>query len=295
MVAVGVGSAAAAEDGMSGRARVGVAIAAGVGVAAVFLALDHTSSLATRIGARPLLMAVGLGALVTLALIAILAPDGTRKPALAMSKPGLVRILLWWAGLAAALLTVAFASWRQWNLLFLAGAVVAIAKALSLISYIKRDYAFHVWEPFAVVLGSLLFLASIVGFTGRPNVPPPFDAIVLRFAADPTTSSAATRDAPDLSSAGFTLTSSGDVRVGGLPTTYYSFQSSNDSRVDVYVSRIVFPLPRGSTKTTDPPGWWTKEEHLYVRTANTPVHFVAVSDDQDSVDAFVKAYASSGT
>ena len=277
---------------MSGRARVGVAVAAGVVVAVVFLVLDGTASLATQIGARPILMALGLGAIVALALIAILAPTGTRKPALAMSKPALVRILLWWAGLAAALLMVAFASWRQWNLLFLAGAVVAIVRAISVISYIKRDYEFHVWEPFAVILGSLLFLAAIVAFTGRANVPPPFDAIVLRFGADPASASAATREAPDLSSAGFTLQTSGDVRVGGLPTTFFSFQSSNDSRVDVYVSTIVFPLPRGSTKTSDPGGWWAKKEHLYVRSANTPVHFVAVSDDQDSVDAFVRAYAS---
>jgi hypothetical protein len=277
---------------MNAKARVGVAVAAGVVVAVVFLVMDGSSSLATQIGARPLLMALGLGSIVALALIAILAPRGTRKPALAMSKPALVRILLWWAALAAALLMVAFASWRQWNLLVLAAAVVAIVRAISVISYIKRDYEFHVWEPFAVILGSLLFLASIVAFTGRPNVPPPFDAIVARFAADPAAPSAATRDVPDLSSAGFTLQTSGDVRVGGLPTTYFSFQSPNDSRVDVYVSRIVFPLPRGSTKTDEPAGWWTKKEHLYARTANVPVHFVAVSDDQDSVDAFVRAYAS---
>jgi hypothetical protein len=239
---------------VSGRAKVVVAVAVGLMVAIAFLVADASASIATMIGARPLLMALGLGLLVALAILAVIAPEGTRKPALAMSKPTLWRILLWWTGLAAALLMLAFASWRQWNLVLLAGSIAALVKGLSVVTYIKRDYEFHVWEPFAVILGSLLFLAAIVAFTGRPNVPPPFDAILLRFDGDPVAASAATRDAPDVSSDGFTLKASGDVRVGGLPTTYFSFQSPNDSRVDVYVSRIVFPLPRGSTKTTDPAG-----------------------------------------
>jgi hypothetical protein len=279
---------------MSATRRIWLSAAVGVAVAVLFYVLDKTASLATMVGARPLLMAVGLGAVVSLALLAILAPEGSPKATLEMPKPALVRILAWWAGLAVAFLVIAFASWRQWNLLCLALSIAAMIKTLVVFTYIKRDYQFRVWEPFAAILGCLLFLEAILLFTGRPNVPPPFDAIVQRFGADAAASAAASREAPDLSAAGFSLETKGDVSVGGLPTTFFSFESSSGSRVDVYVSRIVFPLPRGSGKINDPSGWWTKDSHLYTRTANQPVHFVAVGDDQPTVDALVQAYATGG-
>jgi hypothetical protein len=266
--------------------------ATGVLVAVVFLALDRSTSLATVLGARPLLMAVGLGLIVGLIVLAILAPDGSRKPDLSMRTSTLRLILTWWAALSVGLLMLAFASWRQWSLLCLLASVATMIKALSVFTYIKHDYQFRVWEPFAAILGVLLFFAAILIFTGRPNIPPSYRVALDRFQSAPAASGSSSRQPPDLSSAGFSQTVSGDVDLGGLPTTYVSYTSENGSRVDVYLSKVAFPLPRGSARTTDPAGWWNRDGHLYVRTVNGPGHLVALSGDQPSVDALVQAYAS---
>ena len=277
-----------------GRTKAGLAVVVGILVTLVFLALDRSMALATTLGARPLLMALGLGLGAALAVLAVFANNGARKPTMATPVPILFRILAWWGAVALALMMVAFAAWRQWGILCFFASIAATVKTISVYTYIKRTYEFRIWEPFAVIIAAMLVVAGIFTFLGRANVPPPFEAALARYAADPAATDPASRPAPDLSAAGFELTFQGDVVVGGLPSTYYSYLLSESAdRVDVYVAKTNFPLPRASVRAADPAGWWVNASHLYARSGNDPTHFVAIGGAQAAVDALVQAFASS--
>jgi hypothetical protein len=275
---------------LSSTLRGGLSVIAGFVVAFVFLALDRSHSLATIVGARPLLMATGLGLGAALGSVAAFARHESRTPTLATPVPTLLRILAWWCGVALALALLAFAAWKQWGIVCLFASIATMIKALTVFTYVKRDYEFHVWAPFAVIIGVLVFIEAVFLFLARPNIPPPVEAALQMYAAGPVAQDPASRPAPELPGAGFSLQFEGDVDLGGLPVSFFSYQGG--SRVDVYIAKISFPSPLGSTRTADPPGWEGKQANVYLRAGNAPTHFLVVGDSKEAVDAFAHAYFS---
>lgn len=269
--------------------------AAGLLVALAFLEMDRAFSFATIIGARPLLMAVGLALVTALGVAAASSARESRKPTLATAVPVLLRLLAWWGGVSLALAIVSFASWKEWGIACLFVAIAATIKAITVFTYVKRDYQFRIWLPFAAFIGIFLFIQAIMLFLGRTDIPPPVTAAIHNYNVDPTAPDPATRPAPDLSS-GYTLAFKGDVDLGGLPVTFYSFTpKGGGARVDLYLAKISFPTPLGSTETTDPGGWWVKQDNVFLRGGSTPTHFLIVSSSQLIEDPFAHAYSLTGS
>ena len=259
-------------------------------VAFVFLALDRPS-LATIVGVRPLLMATALGMVVALALVAVSTSKASRTPTLTTPVPTLLRILAWWCGLALAVLFVAFASWKVWGVVGLFLSIAVMVKAVSVFTYVKRSYEFRVWLPFAVILGFFIFFQSILIFLARPNIPPPMAAALNNDVAAPSAPHPVSRPHPDLFSAGFSLVFEGDVDLGGLPASFFSYTSKDGTRVDLYIAKIGFPAPPGTTDMADPSGWEIHQSQ-YLRAASDPTHFLVVSSTKAAVDTVAQTYFS---
>lgn len=270
--------------------KAGLAAAAGLLAAYAFVILDRTRSFAIVVGARAFLAAIGLGLGVALAVVAALERRESRTPTLKMPVPGLLRLIAWWCGVTLSLTLLSLASWRVWGIACFFAAIAALVKAWSVFTYVKQSYEFHVWAPFAVIIGVVFAVGGVLMFVSRPNTPPPIDAALRAYIAEPIGGDAASRSAPDLSGAEFSLTFQGDVDLGGLPASFFSYQL-HGSRVDVYVARVGFPPPAGSTWLADPPGWEIdRSTNLFLRSRNEPIHLLAVGDSEDAVDAFIQAY-----
>lgn len=269
--------------------------AAGLLVALIFLELDRTISFATVVGVRPLLMAVGLALATALVVAAVFSDRESRKPTLATPVPVLLRLLAWWGGVSLALAIISFASWKEWGIACLFAAIAAMVKAITVFTYVKRDYRFHIWLPFAAFIGIFLFFQAVLLFLGRADIPPPVVAAIHSYNVDPAAPDPASRPDPALSN-GYTLVFKGDLDLGGLPVTFYSYSpEGGGDRVDLYLAKIRFPVPLGTTGTTDPDGWWVKQDNVYLRGGNAPTHFMIVSSSQLTEDAFAHAYSSAAS
>lgn len=260
-------------------------------VAFVFLALDRSFSLATIVGVRPLLMATALGMVVALALVAATAPKESRTPTLTTSVPALLHLLAWWCALALAVLFIAFASWKVWGVVCLFLSIAVMVKAVSVFTYVKRSYEFRIWLPFAVIMGFFIFFQAILLFLARPNIPPPMAAALRNYTAAPSAPHPASRPHPDLSGAGFSLAFEGDVNLGGLPASFFSYTSEDGTRVDLYIAKISFPAPPGTTDMADPSGWQI-HQGPYLRAASDPTHFLVVGSTKEAVDTVAQTYFS---
>jgi hypothetical protein len=256
--------------------KVAVSIGLGVLVAVAFFVIGDSYPLPVMIGAFPGPMAAALALGTALAVIAVLSPPGSRKPALSMPVADLFRLVAWWVGVAVALALVASAAWRVWGVVFFLAAIVATVKALSVISYFKQQYEFRLWLPFAAIFGIVASMIAVGLFVARSNIPPPISAALSAYRLAPGTAEPASRTAPDLSTVGFTLDLGSDVDLGGLPTTFFSYHAQDGTRVDVYEADYGFPVPPGSSGLSETPGWWVKMGDLHLLGGAAGTEFMVV-------------------
>ncbi len=261
-------------------------------VAFGFSALNRSFPLAVFIGVRPLQAEIALGLGAGVACMGVLSDKESRKATLATSVPTLVRLVVWWCGLTVSLALVAFASWKVWDVTFGFASILAGLKTYSVFSYIKQDYQWSAWQPFAGIIGVFVAMIVAVGvFLARPNIPPPIQVALRMYANAPVPGVGASRLAPDLSGGGFTLNFQGDLDLGGMPVSFFSYSAQDGSRVDLYLATISFPAPLGSSGVSGPSGWQVKQSGLYLRTGNAPTHFMVVGSSKLDVNRAVHTYA----
>jgi hypothetical protein len=275
-----------------------IAAAATAAAAITLLALIGVSArypLPILIGARrgPLFAALTLS--VALATAAVASDPSSRHPSLAMPREERYWVLAWWIGVFTALALLSFAAWKGWEVIAVFATLFALVKVLQAWSYIKRDRSVRVWYPFAAILGLFLCLVGIGQFLARPNLPPPIQAAMAAYEGARAAQAPASRPAPHASAVGLTLRASGDVDLGGLPATLFSYDDREGSRVDVYEADIGFPAPQGSIGVDDPPGWLSESYRLSLRTGPKGSNFLVVSWSTDVANRIANALAAQRT
>jgi hypothetical protein len=268
------------------------AIAAAAVVLAVLVALSARYPLPILLGVRPLPLFVGVALLVALAVAALLTDPSSRHPSFAMPRAQKYRLLGWWLGMFAALLVLAYGCWKGWGFVATFAAVGAAVKVLQVASLIRGGRSIRIWHPFAVIAGVFLFVLAIAQFMTRTNLPPPIEVAMTAYHGEHTLVAPASRPAPDVSATALRLEESGDVDLGGLPATLYSYHDREGSRVDVYEADFGFPAPQGSEGVDAPPGWLFESYRLSLRTGPEGSDFLVVSWSTDVVDRIANAIAS---
>jgi hypothetical protein len=283
------------------RARSMSAIAA-ASIAAAAIALVVLFAVSARypvpilIGVRPLPLFLGVALLVALATAALLTDPSSRHPTFAMPTAEKVRLLAWWIGMFAALSLLAYGAWKGWGVVATFAAVAALVKILQVASIMRKARSIRVWHPFAVIAGLFVFVLAIAQFLSRTNLPPPIQDAMTAYHGEHALIAPPSRPSPDVSATGLRLQESGDVNLGGLPATLYSYDDREGSRVDVYEADFGFPAPQGSEGVDAPPGWLLESYRLSLRTGPQGSDFLVVSWSTDIVDriAGVLAPQSSG-
>jgi hypothetical protein len=267
------------------------AIAAAAITLFVLIVVSARYPLPILIGARrgPLFAALALS--VALATAALASDPSSRHPSLEMPRADRYWVLAWWIGAFTALALLSYAAWKGWEVVAVFATLIALVKVLQAWSYIKRDRSVRVWYPFAAILGLFLCMVGIGQFLARPNLPPPIQAAMTAYEGARAVQAPASRPAPDASAAGLTLRASGDVDLGGLPATLFSYDDREGSRVDVYEADIGFPAPQGSVGVDDPPGWLSESYRLSLRTGPKGSNFLVVSWSTDVVNRIASALA----
>ena len=273
--------------------RVAFSGALGLGAAIAFLSISTSYPLPVMIGALPGRAAAALALGTALTVMAVWSPRASRKPTLSMEREDLVRIFVWWLLAALALAFAASAAWRIWGVVFLFAAIAATVKALSVFSYVKQNYEFRLWLPFAAILGVVVFMVAFGLFVARPNIPPPIAAALDTYRLTPGATQPASRTAPDLTSAGFTLDVGTDVDLGGLPATLFSYHTTNGARIDLYEADYGFPRPPGSAGLTETPGWWVKMSDLHLLGGAAGTEFLIVGPKKQVVIAAAQGLSGS--
>jgi hypothetical protein len=282
------------EDVRAPRRESAIAAGAIAAAAITLLALIVISArypLPILIGARrgPLFAALTLS--VALATAAVASDPSSRHPSLEMPRTDRYWVLAWWIGAFTALALLSYAAWKGWEVVAVFATLIALVKVLQAWSYIKRDRSVRVWYPFAAILGLFLCMVGIGQFLARPNLPPPIQAAMAAYEGARAAQAPASRPIPDTSAAGLTLRARGDVDLGGLPATLFSYDDREGSRVDVYEADIGFPAPQGSVGVDDPPGWLSESYRLSLRTGPKGSNFLVVSWSTDVANRIANALA----
>jgi hypothetical protein len=243
------------------------------------------------IGARRGWLFAGLTLSVALATAAVASGPSSRHPSFTTPRTERYWVLAWWIGAFIALASLSYAAWKGWGVIAMFAALIALVKVLQVASFIRRDRSVRVWHPFAAMVGLLLCVAGIGQFLARPNLPPPIQAAMAAYQGARAADAPTSRPAPDVSTTGLTLRASGDVDLGGLPATLFSYDDREGSRVDIYEADIGFPAPQGSVGVDDPRGWLMESYRLSLRTGPKRSNFLVVSWSTDVVNRIANALA----
>jgi hypothetical protein len=277
------------------RRRSSAIAAAAIAVAGIALfALITVSArypLPILIGARRGPLFAGLTLAVALATAAVASEPSSRHARLTMQRTEGYGVLAWWIGIFAALAMLSYAAWKGWGVVAMFAALIALVKVLQVASLLKQDRSVRVWHPFAAIMALFLCLVGIGQFLARPNLPPPIQAAMTAYQGARAAQAPTTRPAPEVSATGLTFRESGDVDLGGLPATLFSYDDREGSRVDVYEADIGFPAPQGSVGVDDPPGWLLESYRLSLRTGPKGSNFLVVSWSTDVVNRIANALA----
>jgi hypothetical protein len=236
----------------------------------------------------PLTLALALGA--ALLVVALLADPGARKPRVGMTRRQLAGPLMWWVGawLIAGLLW--YGSWTAWSVVALLVSIVLLVKVVHVASHLEVNVGFRPWMPFVAIMLSFALLVALGLLLGRTNLPPPIVSALDAYGPDEPSLAPPSRVPPDLSAIDAHVQRSGDLVLGGLPATLFTYEF-HGSGVDVYMADIGFPAPRGSEGVDDPPGWWTEVEGTALRTGPRGTNFLVVAWSSDVADRFAAALA----
>jgi hypothetical protein len=167
-------------------------------------------------------------------------------------------------------------------------AIGLIVKILQVASHFESRVGFRIWMPFVAII---LAFVALVGFGlvwGRTNLPPPIVAALDAYGPVEPSLTPPTRSAPDLSSINAQLQQSGDIDLGGMKTTKFTYVF-HSSGVDVYLADIGFPAPRGSFGAENPPGWWGEVDGTSLRAGPKGTNFLVVAWDTTVADRFAAA------
>jgi hypothetical protein len=268
-------------------AAVAVATAAIALVALVVISRRYP--LPIVIGARPVPLFAGLTLSVALASAAVASDPASRHPSPQMPLAQRYLVLAWWIGASTALALLSYAAWKAWGVIAMFASLLALVKVVQVAGSLRKGRSLRVWEPFAAIMGSFLAVVGIFAFLARPNLPPPIQAAMAAYQGDRGGQAPASRPPPDVSATGLTLRTSGDVDLGGLPATLYSYDDREGSRVDIYEADMGFPGPQGSVGVEDPPGWLMESYRLSLRTGPKGSNFLVVSWSTDVVDRIARA------
>ena len=261
-----------------------IAVAIGMAIAGAFYPIP------VLIGAQPVPLIAALALATALAVVALMAPPASRTPRVGMSRRELVRLLAWWIGafLVAALL--AYAAWKAWWVIAVFVAIGLLLKVIQVASHLEHNIRFQMWMPFAAIIAFFVLIIVGVQVFGRMNLPPPISSALAAYGPDAPALAPASRPAPDLSSINAQLQQSGDVDLGGLKTTKFTYDF-HGSGVDVSLSNFGFPAPRGSIGVDDPPGWWTVVDGTAFETGPKGTNFLVVAWSTEVADRFAAALA----
>jgi hypothetical protein len=259
-------------------------------VALSVIAVSTRYPLPIVVGAQPGPLTAALALSAALLVVALRAEPEVRKPRVGMSRRELAGLLAWWVGalLVAGLLW--FGSWKAWSAVALLVSILLLFKVLHVASHLELNVGFRLWMPFAAIILSFAFLVAIGLMLGRTNLPPPIVSALDAYGSDEPSLAPPSRAAPDLSVINAHVQRSGDLVLGGLPTTVfrYDFQGSG---VDVYMANIGFPAPQGSEGVDDPPGWWTEVDGTALRSGPKGTNFLVVAWSSDVAGRFAAALA----
>ncbi len=259
-------------------------------VALCVLAISATYPLPIVIGAQPRPLVAALALAAALLVVALQAKPESRTPRVDMSGRELAGLLAWWIGVFFVAALLAYASWKAWYIVALVVAIALFLKVLQVASHFDLHVGFRVWMPFAGIMLFFAFLVVIGQFLGRSSMPPPLESALAAYGPDPPALAPPTRPAPDLSAIHASLQRSGDITMGGLQTTAFTYEFRG-SGVDVYLADVGFPAPRGSEGSDDPPGWSTEVDGTALRTGPKGTNFLVVAWEPDVADQFAAALA----
>jgi hypothetical protein len=279
------------------RARLPISAIAAVAIAAAAIALLALVGVSARyplpiiIGARRIPLFAGMTLLVALGTAAVASDPPSRHPSLMMPLRQRYVVLAWWIGVSTALASLSYAAWKAWGVVATFASLVALVKVLQVAGLIKQGRSVRVWHPFAAIMALFLAVTGIFAFLSRPNLPPPIQAAMVAYQDGRDGQAPASRPDPEVSTTGLTLRASGDLDLGGLPATLFSYDDREGSRVDIYEADIGFPAPQGSVGVEDPAGWLLESYRLSLRTGPRGSNFLVVSWSTDVVDRIAHTLA----
>jgi hypothetical protein len=242
------------------------------------------------LGADPVPLIAALALAGALLVVALLAKPEARKPRIGMSRRELYAVLAWWVGAFFVAALLAYGSWKAWWVVATLVAIGLLVKVIQVASHLDLNIRFQMWMPFAAIIVFLAALIVIVQVFGRMNLPPPIVSALDAYGPDEPALSSPTRAAPDLSGIGAQLERSGDVDLGGLPATVFTYDF-HGSGVDVYEASMGFPAPRGSIGVDNPPGWWVEVDGTAFRTGPSGTDFMVVAWSTEVAERFAIALA----
>jgi hypothetical protein len=241
------------------------------------------------LGGRPVPLFAGLSLAAACTAAALASDPSSRHPSFDMPLSNRYLVLAWWVAVSVALALLSYAAWKAWGVVAMFGSLGALVKAVQVAGFVRPGRSLRIWEPFAAIMGVFLGVVAIFAFLARPNLPPPIQAAMSAYQGEGGARAPASRPPPDVSATGLTLRTSGDVDLGGLPATLYSYDDREGSRVDIYEADMGFPGPQGSVGVEDPPGWLMESYRLSLRTGPKGTNFLVVSWSTDVVDRIARA------
>ncbi len=265
-----------------------IPVAVGVLVAVAMATVSMFSPLPVVIGAQPLPLFLAISLAAGLAVIALQTEPEGRTPRIGMSRRALGYLLAWWVGVLLATGLLWYGTYKAWSAITLLISIGLIVKVLQVASHFESRVGFRIWMPFVAILLSFVGLVAFGLVWGRTNLPPPIVSALDAYGPVEPSLSPPTRAAPDLSSIDAQLQQSGDIDLGGMRTTKFTYVFRG-SGVDVYLADVGFPAPRGSFGAEDPPGWWGEMDGTALRAGPEGTNFLVVAWDTTVADRFAAA------
>lgn len=153
-----------------------------------------------------------------------------------------------------------------------------------------RPAALRWWRPAVGAALAVALAGSIIVMDGRDRQPAPIVRAVADFTSARLPNETAARvGAPDLTSAGLTLTGSGSGTLEGLRIDAFAYRDADGDRVLVYLSDGLFPVASGARRSSADGPWRATIGDIELLCAQEPHALLAVSDDAAALDAVAGA------
>lgn len=143
----------------------------------------------------------------------------------------------------------------------------------------------------AVVGGTVAGLTSLGG-EGQPDA---IEAALASYRSGPTLEPPPVREAPDLSTEGLLLISSGRTSLGEIEADAFAYRDASGARVLVFLSSLVFPQARDATEHSGTlGGWHARDGGLALLCGSRPVSYLLVGERPSLLRAVEEVLAGDG-